>query len=688
MVKKLKIVAIVQARLTSSRFPSKIIQKIGNYSLIQLINKRLRLSKHLDEIVFSIPNNKKNKKLETYLIEHNLKYFKGSENDVLDRYLKTAQKTKADIIVRVTSDCPLVDPKMLDKMLKIFKKINVDYLTNIRDPLNKNDKFYYPDGFDLEIFYTKCLKKSYEKIRSSYDREHVTTFIRNSKLFKKSFLKNNKDLTNLKLSVDTHENLNDIRKIYKIFHPKINFSFKEIFRNKKIKIMIKKNLITQKSNKKKISKGLKLWSKAKRIIPGGTMLLSKSPVRYLPNSWPTYFKSAKGCTVTDLDNNKFKDFSTMGVGTNVLGYGNNKVDKAVKETIQKGNLSTLNCKEEVLLAEKLISIHPWSQMVKFARTGGEANSIAIRIARAAASKDNVAVCGYHGWHDWYLSTNLNFTKKNNLNKHLMENLNIQGVPKKLKNTVFTFNYGDYKTLKDLVSKKNIGVIKMEVCRNTEPNIQFLKKVRELASKNNIVLIFDECTTGFRGNFGGLHKKINILPDICIFGKTLGNGYAITSIIGKREVMEYANNSFISSTFWTERIGPTAGLKSIEVMKSIKSWQIVNKIGNKIRKGWRDLFKLYNLKANINGIPSLSSFVFDSKNHQAYKTLITQEMLKKNFLATNTIYPCIRHSNKLIDMYFYNFEKVLKIISYCENEKQDVNKYLDSEISKRDFYRYN
>ena len=229
---------------------------------------------------------------------------------------------------------------------------------------------------------------------------------------------------------------------------------------------------------------------------------------------------------------------------------------------------------------------------------------------------------------------------------------------------------------------------MEVCRNTEPNISFLKKVRKLASRNNIVLIFDECTTGFRGNFGGLHKKINIHPDISIFGKTLGNGYAITSIVGKKEIMEHANNSFISSTFWTERIGPTAGLKTIKVMKEIKSWQIINKVGNKIRKRWRQLFKHYNLKVSINGIPSLLNFVFESKDHQAYKTLITQEMLKKNFLTTNTVYPCTKHSDGIIDSYFNNLEKILKIISYCENDGQDINKYLDNEISKKDFYRYN
>ena len=403
----MKTIAIIQARLNSKRFPSKVLKKIGGRTLIQLINERLRLSKYLDDIVFSIPNNIQNRSLESHLIENKIKYHKGIENNVLSRYLKTAKKFKANNIIRVTADCPLIDPKMLDQMLQTFKKNKLDYLTNIKDPLNTDDRYFYTDGFDLEIFTIECLKKSFSDIKTKYDKEHVTTFIRNSNIFKKYFVKNNIDLTSLKLSVDTNKNLNNIKKIYNIFYPKINFSFKDILINKKIQKIIKKKLI----KKKKLDQGLKLWSRAKNVIPGGTMLLSKNPDRYLPNAWPTYFKTSKGCIITDLDNNRFKDFSTMGVGTNVLGYGNNVVDRAVRQVIQKGNLSTLNCQEEVLLAEKLIEIHPWFQMVKFARTGGEANSISVRIARAASGKDNIAICGYHGWHDWYLSTNLNLTKK-------------------------------------------------------------------------------------------------------------------------------------------------------------------------------------------------------------------------------------------------------------------------------------
>ena len=332
-----------------------------------------------------------------------------------------------------------------------------------------------------------------------------------------------------------------------------------------------------------MKKGPKLYKKAKQIIPGGTMLLSKNPELFLPEKWPAYFSKAKGCKIWTLDNEELIDMSMMGVGTNSLGYGNDEVDRKVQETIKKGNMSTLNCPEEVQLAEELIDMNPWARMVRFARTGGEANAIAIRIARAASGKDGVAICGYHGWHDWYLSVNHN-SKNDELSNHLLPGLKPLGVPKNLKNSVFPFKYNDIDELEDIIKTKNIGTIKMEVLRNLGPHDKFLKKVRNLATKNNVVLIFDECTSGFRETYGGIYKKFDVEPDIIMYGKAMGNGYAITAVVGRKEIMEYAQETFISSTFWTERIGPTAALKSLEVMKRIKSWEIITSIGNKIKSG--------------------------------------------------------------------------------------------------------
>lgn len=228
---------------------------------------------------------------------------------------------------------------------------------------------------------------------------------------------------------------------------------------------------------------------------------------------------------------------------------------------------------------------------------------------------------------------------------------------------------------------------MEVCRNTAPDITFLKKVRNLANKKKIVLIFDECTTGFRQCLGGLHRQTGVKPDMAIFGKALGNGYAITAIVGKRSVMESAQKSFISSTFWTERIGTTAALKTIEVMEKKKSWINIDRIGKKIQNGWKTLAKDTKIKIQVNGIPALTSFKFLSEKNQIYKTLITQEMLKNNILAANSVYPCVKHNDKVIDKYFNNLEKIFKIISLCETGF-DIRKYLKSKVSMKGFKRLN
>ena len=200
------------------------------------------------------------------------------------------------------------------------------------------------------------------------------------------------------------------------------------------------------------------------------MLLSKRPEMFLPDLWPAYFSKSKGCNVWDLDGKKFIDLATMSVGTNILGYSNNKINNEVIKSIENGNMSSLNCPEEVYLSEKLLKMHDGFDMVRYAKTGGEANSIAIRIARAHTKKDNIAICGYHGWHDWYLSANL--SSKKNLTNHLLPGLSAYGVPKKLINTVFPFEYNDIENFYKICKKNNIGAVKMEVFRNFPPKIIF------------------------------------------------------------------------------------------------------------------------------------------------------------------------------------------------------------------------
>ena len=433
-----------------------------------------------------------------------------------------------------------------------------------------------------------------------------------------------------------------------------------------------------------MNKGQKLYISAKKIILGGNMLLSKRPEMFLPDQWPSYFSKTKGCKVWDLEGREYID-TLMMPGTNILGYSHPEVDEAVIKIIKDGNMSTLNAPEEVELAEQLINLHPWAEMVRFARSGGEANSIAIRIARAASGKDNVAFCGYHGWHDWYLASNL--ADSNGLDGHLLPGLSPNGVPRSLKGSVHPFEYNDFDTLESLVTSKNIGVIKMEVFRNKEPENNFLEKVRKLATDKNIVLVFDECTSGFRKSFGGLHKIYGVQPDMAMFGKALGNGYAVTAVIGRKEMMKAAESTFISSTFWTERIGSAAGVATLKVMEREKSWKNITKTGEMITKQWKDLAKEFDLSITTTGLAALTGFSFKSSNSLAYKTFITQEMLKAGYLAATAFYTSTSHTHEIVSGYLAALKPIFAIIKECE-EGRDIMSLLEGPIAHNGFKRLN
>ena len=415
------------------------------------------------------------------------------------------------------------------------------------------------------------------------------------------------------------------------------------------------------------------------------MLLSKRSEMFLPEQWPSYFSKAKGCRIWDLDGRELIDMSIMGIGTNLLGYGHPEVDAAVAATVVAGNMSTLNCPEEVALAEKLVEMHQWADMARFARSGGEANAIAIRIARAATGRDAVAICGYHGWHDWYLATNL--VNESGLEEHLLPGLEANGVPKNLAGTVHPFSFNRLDQLESIARKHELAAVKLEVQRTTPPNTGFLEGVRNLCTRLGTVLIFDECTSGFRETFGGLHKKYGVEPDMAMFGKALGNGYAITATIGRSSVMEAAQKTFISSTFWTERIGPTAALKTLEVMERERSWETVTAIGTKLRNYWQELANKYDLSISHNGLPALAGITFNSPKALYYKTLISQEMLKKGFLASTSCYASVAHTQQEIEPYIEALDKVFKTIAECEAGRP-IEECLEGPVCHGGFKRLN
>jgi len=430
--------------------------------------------------------------------------------------------------------------------------------------------------------------------------------------------------------------------------------------------------------------GLKLWQRAIRAMPGGNGLLSKRPARYAPDLWPTYFSRAKGVEVWDLDGNKFIDMAQMGVGTAILGYGDDDVNRAVEQAIEKGVSSTLNAPEEVYLAEKLLALNPFAAGVKFARTGAEAMAIAVRIARAFSGKDKVAFSGYHGWSDWYLAANI--AADNSLNDHLLPGLKPKGVPRGLKNTVFPFRYNDIGELAKITEKEDIGVIVFEGARYDFPGKDFLDAIQEVSRKKGIITVIDEITSGWRVTDGGVYKLTGFKPDIVVYGKAMGNGYAISAVIGKKEIMDQAQETFISSTFWTERVGFAAALKTIDKITRNKIWEHLDKIGSMIGQGWLSLVNRHGLKVHITEFKPLITFKleYQDKNSALY-TLFTQEMLKRGYLAANSVYVSGAHNEKLVNKYLDNVDTVFGLMVKAI-KKNDLTSRLKTSIRHEGFKR--
>ncbi len=434
-----------------------------------------------------------------------------------------------------------------------------------------------------------------------------------------------------------------------------------------------------------MGKSQELYKKAKELIPGGTQLLSKRPEMFGVDNWPSYYSKAKGCEVWDLDGKKYKDFSYMGIGANVLGYADDEINNAVKEAIDNSSMCTLNAPEEVELAQILCEIHPWADMVRYAKSGGESAAIAIRIARANTKKDIVLFCGYHGWHDWYLASNLG--DDSNLEGHLLPGLSPLGVPKGLKGTSFPFAYNDKKAFDELIEKYNgeIATVIMEPLRNNYPEDGFLEHIRKITKEKGIILIFDEISAGFRLCLGGSHLLLNIEPDIALFGKALSNGYPMAAIIGKKQIMQSAQETFISSTYWTDRVGLVASIATIEKYKKYNVEKILDKNGTMIQSGWKELADKHKLDISVMGIKPLSYFTFNYSNDKEIKTLFIQEMLKFGFMSTTAYYSSFAHKEEDVKEYLDAVDKVFEIIKESIDAR-NMDKLLHSEVCHGGFKR--
>lgn len=651
------VLAVVQARLGSKRFPKKVLRPIAGQPAISWTLSCLEQSNSVASIILATTLDHVDDELESYVLENHpgVAVFRGDEKDVLGRFHNAVEGSDADLILRVTGDCPFVCDDLLAELAELRQLNSAHYASNTLAPS-------YPDGLDLELFRRDLLEQAFEHAETAFDREHVTPWMKRQTDFTISSLEQHDDYSNFRLTLDYRSDLEILNRVATELGGPRGVTWKRIRQILDTLGEELRNSQAERDEGSRMSLSQKMYQRAKNVIPGGTHLFSKLPENFLPEHWPNYFKRAKGTSVEDYEGNTYLDFSMSGIGTNILGYAHDEVDAKVMDAVASGTMSTLNNFEEVLLAERLLDMHPWAGGARFARTGGEANAVALRIARAAAGRTKVLICGYHGWHDWYLASNLH--QEDRLSSHLLSGLSTKGVPSSLRDTIDTFEYNN---LEDFRSKfdDSVGVVFMEVSRNYDPLPGFLEGIRESCSDRGAVLIFDECTSGFRQTFGGYHKLTHIEPDVAVFGKALANGIPMTAVIGEKGIMDHAKDSFISSTFWSDRLGPVAALATLDVMEQVRSWELITNIGMKIRNAWLEIASQFGLEVSVSGLAALNSFVF-GENHLIKKTFVTQEMLKRGYLASTNVYANIAMTPTLLDSYINNLGEVLLSLSHHDD----------------------
>jgi glutamate-1-semialdehyde 2,1-aminomutase len=390
-----------------------------------------------------------------------------------------------------------------------------------------------------------------------------------------------------------------------------------------------------------VSRSLEIYERAKVLIPGITQLISRRPTRAALGVSPIYAERAKGCRIWDVDGNEYVDW-TSAVGPVILGYADEVVDAAVRAQIERGSIYSIVQESAVELAEELVRIVPSAEMVRYCKGGGEACTIAVRIARGVTGRDKVLFCGYHGWHDWYQAANIGAER---LAEHLFNGIEPIGVPRCLEGTAVPFTYGDLEELEALLKSHagELACIIMEPMRSGEPPAGYLDGVRALASRYEVILIFDEVSSGFRIARGSAQEYAGVTPDISVFAKAISNGYPMGAVVGKREFMEPAAQMFISSAYWDDNIGIAASLATLRELERRDAVAHFNRIGALFKEQINAAAVAVGLDAACEGVaahPHIRFGVDDAEVAAKVNALFIQENARRGvILAAGFMFNC-------------------------------------------------
>ena len=655
--------ALIQARMGSSRFPGKVLEDLSGHPMLWQVVNRVRKARSLDKVVVATTAERIDDPIARFCEQEGIACFRGSEPDVLDRFYRAAKANAADVVVRITADCPLIDPAVIDKVVARYERGDCDYASNAM-------RYTYPDGLDTEVFSFVALERAWHEARKASEREHVTPYLRTD-AFRTANVESETPVSpaQYRWTVDHPQDLQFVRKVYEAFSANGDFGFREVFdllKERPDLATIQAETITNEgyyrslyqqadggaAPKRPLARSQAWLERAKKVIPGCAQTFSKGHTQYVQGVAPVFLQRGKGCRVWDVDGNEYVDY-VQGLLPNILGYANEEVNAAAAQQLSEGHSFSLPHPLEVELAERLTRLIPCAEMVRFGKNGSDATSGAVRAARAFTGRDRVACCGYHGWQDWYIGS----TTRN------------AGVPQAVRDLTHPFLYNNLASLEKLLSEHpgEFAAVVMEPFNFTEPAPGFLQGVKDLAHKNGALLIFDEICSGFHFGLGGAQKLFGVTPDLACFGKAMGNGFPISCVVGRADVMRTFEEIFYSFTFAGEVSSMAAAMKVLDILEETDALARIESNGRTLQDGINAMANESGLVGRVRAIgrPQWSLMKFTDPNgadSPLLKNLFQQEAVKRGVLLLATHNLTAAHDGAAIHQTLEIYAEVLKTLA--------------------------
>ena len=666
--------------MRSSRLPGKTMANVEGHPMLWHVVNRVRHARKVDRVVIATSTATSDDIIADFCKTNKIQCYRGSETDVLDRFYQAVCAENPETVVRITADCPLIDPAIIDLVVQQFQLGELDYVSNAMVRT-------FPDGLDTEVFSAAALATAWRDGHKSSDREHVTPYLRSGKFRTANVI--NPDMTtgtgHYRWTVDEPVDLEFVRAVYAAFRDQPTFGMTDILR------LVQQNPNLGTMNNSVVSnegyyrslyreahaqsasplniRASKAWlERAQAVIPGCAQTFSKGYNQHVRGVAPMLLERGLGCRVWDVDGNQYIDF-IQGLLPNILGYAHEGVNAAVTKQIAQGHSFSLAHPLEVELAERLVRLIPCAEMVRFGKNGSDATSGAVRAARAKTGRDHIACSGYHGWQDWYIGS----TVRN------------AGVPKAVRDLTHPFPYNDLAALEKTLGEHSgeFAAVIMEPVNFTPPSPGYLQGVKDLAHRHGALLIFDEICSGFHFGLGGAQKLFGVTPDMACFGKAMGNGFPIACIVGRADVMNVFEDIFFSFTFGGEIASMAASMAVLDVLEHTDALASIEANGRILQQGLNVMAKAAGLEDRIQciGYPSWSLIRFlaaDGKDSLLVRSLFSQECVKRGVLSLVTHNMTAAHDTVAIEETLRVYASVCQTLSNWLNDPHP-ERFLEGEI---------